>query len=236
MSQVRLEAASGVTVGAVHRESKSLEVRPGTEAYRLGSTMRILDVVGALALIIFVAPLICAVGLLIFLQCDGPIFFVQRRIGLGGELFPCLKFRTMVPDAERRLLKLLAQDAAARNEWLRDHKLRCDPRITRLGGFLRKTSLDELPQLFNVLRGDMSLVGPRPIVTEEVPRYGRWMRYYCAVRPGITGLWQVNGRNDVSYRRRIACDILYARRQSTRLNAAILLQTIPAVLSRSGSY
>ena len=203
---------------------------------KIGFATRLLDVVGALALLVFTAPLIFFLALLVKLYDGGPVFFVHRRIGHGGKMFPCLKLRTMVMDADRRLDQLLATDANARAEWALDQKLRNDPRITGLGHFLRKSSLDELPQLINVLRGEMSLVGPRPIVLDEAPRYGRWLKHYCAVRPGITGMWQVSGRNNLTYRRRVACDVLYARRQSTHLNLLILLVTVPAVLSQDGSH
>jgi lipopolysaccharide/colanic/teichoic acid biosynthesis glycosyltransferase len=142
----------------------------------------------------------------------------------------------MLVDSDARLRQLLAESPEARAEWERDHKLRNDPRITALGSFLRRSSLDELPQLFNVLTGEMSLVGPRPIVTAEVKRYGRRFGHYCSVRPGITGLWQVSGRNDVSYRRRVAIDTCYAQRQSLALDLRILVATIPSVLLRKGSY
>jgi exopolysaccharide production protein ExoY len=197
---------------------------------------RLIDVAGALGLLIFTAPLILVLAALVKLWDGGPVFFVHRRIGQGGKMFPCLKLRTMVMDADRRLDQLLATDASARAEWALDQKLRNDPRITGLGRFLRKSSLDELPQLLNVLRGEMSLVGPRPIVLDEAPRYGRWLKYYCAVRPGITGMWQVSGRNNLTYRRRVACDIFYARRQSVHMNVLIMLVTIPAVLSQDGSH
>jgi lipopolysaccharide/colanic/teichoic acid biosynthesis glycosyltransferase len=142
----------------------------------------------------------------------------------------------MVVDADARLAALLECDPVARREWERERKLRDDPRITWLGAFLRKSSIDELPQLLNVLRGEMSLIGPRPIVDAEVPRYGRWFRAYCSVRPGISGLWQVSGRNDVSYRRRVALDVMYVRQRSFMLNVWIALRTVPAVLLREGSY
>ena len=157
------------------------------------------------------------------------------RIGRGGREFPCLKFRSMAVDAEARLESHLASSAAARREWDRYHKLEFDPRITPLGRFLRSSSLDELPQLFNVLRGEMSLVGPRPIVRAEVRRYNRYFPVYCSTRPGLTGLWQVLGRNRVSYRRRVAADVLYVRRKSLWLNIRILVATIPAVLLRRGA-
>ncbi|MDR3508122.1 MAG: sugar transferase [Caulobacteraceae bacterium] len=189
----------------------------------------------ALGLLIFFAPLMLLVALGVFIQDGGPILFAHRRIGRGGRQFPCLKFRSMATDAQQRLEHLLACDMAARQEWERDHKLRNDPRITRLGDFLRRSSLDELPQLFNVLRGEMSLVGPRPIVEAEARRYGRRFRAYCSVRPGITGLWQVSGRSDVSYRRRVAIDTVYAHSKSLVLDVKILVMTVPAVLRRRGS-
>lgn len=176
------------------------------------------------------------VAVAVYVQDGGPILFAHRRIGCNGRAFYCLKFRSMAVDAERRLADLLASDPAARAEWALDHKLRRDPRVTRLGAFLRKSSLDELPQLLNVLRGDMSLVGPRPIVEAEVAKYGHRFRDYCAVKPGITGLWQISGRNDTSYRTRVALDSLYARRRNVGLDAYILACTLPAVLTKRGSY
>jgi lipopolysaccharide/colanic/teichoic acid biosynthesis glycosyltransferase len=164
------------------------------------------------------------------------VVFAHRRLGKDGRHFRCLKFRSMAVDAEARLTQVLANDPEARAEWERDHKLRNDPRITRLGGFLRKSSLDELPQLFNVLKGEMSLVGPRPIVDAEVGKYGRRFRHYCAVKPGITGLWQVSGRNDTSYNARVAMDCVYAKRRNARMDLKVLFATIPAVLLTRGSY
>ncbi len=190
----------------------------------------------AAVMLLFFAPLMLGVGIAVFVQDGGPIFFAHRRLGRDGRRFACLKFRSMATDAQARLNQLLAIDPAARAEWERDHKLRSDPRITRLGEFLRRSSLDELPQLFNVLRGEMSLVGPRPIVEAEARRYGHRIRNYCSVRPGITGLWQVSGRNNTSYRRRVAIDVVYSKRKSLLLDGRILLMTIPAVLLRRGSY
>jgi exopolysaccharide production protein ExoY len=208
-----------------------LRRRPLDEA-----TMRMLDVGLSLVALIFFFPLLVVIGLLVYAFDPGPIFFAQKRIGLGGMQFSCFKFRSMAVDAEKRLHDLLANDAEARAEWDRDHKLRNDPRITGIGRILRKSSLDELPQLFNVLRGDMSLVGPRPIVPAEIMRYGNYFRYYCAVRPGITGLWQISGRNDVSYRRRVAYDVSYSRSRSLMLNVRIIAFTVPSVLLARGSY
>ena len=190
----------------------------------------------AILALAFLSPLLVAVALLIYIQDGGAPIFAHRRIGRGGRHFNCLKFRSMAVDAEERLADLLASDPEARGEWERDHKLRHDPRVTRLGAFLRKSSLDELPQLFNVLRGEMSLVGPRPIVDAEAAKYGRRFRYYCAVKPGITGLWQISGRNDTSYRTRVALDCLYARRRSAIMDFKVMLATVPVVLIARGSY
>jgi lipopolysaccharide/colanic/teichoic acid biosynthesis glycosyltransferase len=209
---------------------------PGEKISLVATFVRALDVVIALLALVFVLPLMGIVALAIFLQDGGPVVFSHRRIGRGGKPFFCYKFRSMAVDAEARLAELLKRDPAARDEWARDHKLRNDPRVTPLGAFLRRSSLDELPQLFNVLQGTMSLVGPRPIVDAEISRYGKRFRHYCAVKPGITGLWQVSGRNDVSYRTRVALDCLYAKSQSPRLYLWIVVVTIPAVLSRKGSY
>jgi lipopolysaccharide/colanic/teichoic acid biosynthesis glycosyltransferase len=195
-----------------------------------------MNIAVALLALVFLLPIMVLVGCAVFAQDGGPVLFAHRRIGRGGRHFHCLKFRSMAVDAEARLQQLLAADPAARAEWAKDHKLREDPRVTRLGAFLRKTSLDELPQLINVLRGEMSLVGPRPIVDGEVAKYGRRFREYCAVKPGITGLWQVSGRNDTSYRTRVAMDCVYARRRNVGLDAYIIAATVPAVLARRGSY
>jgi exopolysaccharide production protein ExoY len=190
----------------------------------------------ALIAIVFLSPLLIAVAALVWLQDGGPAVFAHRRIGKDGRHFKCLKFRSMAVDAETRLNDLLARDPEARAEWEKDHKLRNDPRVTKLGAFLRKSSLDELPQLFNVLKGEMSLVGPRPIVDAEAAKYGRRFREYCAVKPGITGLWQVSGRNDTSYRTRVAMDCIYARKRSALMDAKVLVATVPAVLIAKGSY
>jgi lipopolysaccharide/colanic/teichoic acid biosynthesis glycosyltransferase len=166
----------------------------------------------------------------------GPILFGHGRIGYKGWTFRCWKFRSMGVNAEAHLQELLRSDPAARREWELDQKLRRDPRITAVGRFIRKTSIDELPQLINVIIGEMSLVGPRPIVNSEVRHYGRWFHHYCSVRPGISGVWQVSGRNDVDYRKRVAMDVFYARSHSLIIYIKILCATIPAVLLRKGSY
>jgi lipopolysaccharide/colanic/teichoic acid biosynthesis glycosyltransferase len=197
--------------------------------------VRLMDILLAASVLIFLAPLMIAVAIAVRLSDGGPILFGHMRLGQNGRAFKCFKFRSMVVDAEARLEELLLRDAKAREEWNLDQKLRNDPRVTSVGSFLRKSSLDELPQLLNVLRGEMSLVGPRPIVKAEVVRYGHYYSHYCSVRPGLTGLWQISGRNDVSYRRRVALDVAYARARGVGLYLKILTATVPAVLTRRGA-
>lgn len=196
---------------------------------------RMFDVVGAGILLVALAPTMLAIAFLVRMD-GGPALFRHSRLGARGRSFGCLKFRTMHIDAEVRLRDLLEHDPLARAEWERDFKLRNDPRVTRLGRFLRRTSLDELPQLLNVLRGEMSLVGPRPIVRAEVARYGSAMHEYIRCRPGITGLWQVSGRNDVDYQTRVELDCRYARTWQLWRDLSILMRTVGVVLRRSGAY
>jgi exopolysaccharide production protein ExoY len=201
------------------------------------ATKRALDVLGAIVLAVVFSPLILAIVMVALMRREGgSIIYKHRRIGRDGRAFECLKFRTMVPNADQVLRELLERDPAIKAEWVRDHKLRCDPRVTRLGRFLRRTSLDELPQLWNVLLGEMSLVGPRPVVKEELLRYGRNVRTYLSAKPGITGLWQVKGRNDTDYRRRVVLDTYYVRNQNLLLDLYILVKTTRVVLGGSGAY
>jgi Undecaprenyl-phosphate galactose phosphotransferase WbaP len=197
---------------------------------------RSLDIIGAGIGLVLLSPFFLIVALLV--RADGgPAFFAHQRVGRGGKLFGCLKFRSMVVDSQTRLEALLASDAAARAEWEATRKLKNDPRITRIGRLLRSTSLDELPQLINVLRGDMSLVGPRPVLEAELDRYyGASAAHYMAVRPGITGLWQVSGRSETSYESRVALDVSYVSRPSLLADLSILLRTPIAVLSRRGAH
>lgn len=197
---------------------------------------RLMDLSVAACAFVFLAPLLLLISLALLAAGDGPILFLHERIGRSGQRFKVVKFRTMAVDASDRLRRHLDEHEAARLEWDADHKLRQDPRVSPLGAFLRKSSLDELPQLYNVLRGDMSIVGPRPIVEAEMPRYGAHISAYCSVRPGITGIWQVSGRNDISYVRRVEMDALYARKKSVLLDLRIIIATVPAVLLRRGSY
>ena len=197
---------------------------------------RALDIIGAGVGLVLLAPFFLIVALMV--RADGgPAFFAHQRVGRGGKLFGCLKFRSMVIDSQARLEALLANDPAARAEWEATRKLKNDPRITRIGRFLRSTSLDELPQLINVLRGEMSLVGPRPVQEAEIDRYyGASAAHYMAVRPGITGLWQVSGRSETSYESRVALDVSYVSRPSLLADISILLRTPVAVLSRRGAH
>jgi undecaprenyl-phosphate galactose phosphotransferase len=196
---------------------------------------RLFDIVATLALLAILSPVLLTLAWLAR-RDGGPALFGHRRVGTRGVPFKCLKFRTMVPNAQEILAKVLAADPVARAEWERDFKLKNDPRVTKVGKFLRVTSLDELPQLFNVLAGDMSLVGPRPIVVDEIRRYGAAFHDYARCRPGITGLWQVSGRNDVDYGQRVRLDRTYARTWSFLGDLVLLLRTPLAVLRRSGAY
>lgn len=197
--------------------------------------LRALDILLASLMLVALAPLLLLVAFAVWASDGAAPLFIQHRIGRGGQSFPCLKFRSMAPDAARRLAQHLAGDAAADACWRRNRKLARDPRVTPLGRLLRLASIDELPQLANVLAGHMSLVGPRPIVAAGVGRYGRRFATYCDRRPGITGLWQVSGRSRAGYDRRLACDRLFARRCSASLYLRILVATVPAVLSARGA-
>jgi len=189
----------------------------------------------ALSILVLLAPVMGVVAFLIWRRDGAPVLFAHYRVGHDGKLFRCMKFRTMYRDAERMLSELLAKDPAARAEWQREQKLLRDPRVTPIGNFLRRTSLDELPQLFNVLRGEMSLVGPRPITVGELTRYGRVRWHYLSVRPGMTGLWQVSGRNNTSYDERVALDRRYVEERSVWMNLSILLKTVKVVVARDGA-
>ncbi len=221
---------------SVGERTPKAEAHPGQHLSVPDFAIRMLDILIAICALLVLGPFLVMVAASIYLTDRGSPVFAHQRLGKGGRSFGCLKFRTMVMDSQHRLDALLASDPVARAEWERDHKLRNDPRVTRLGRFYRKASIDELPQLINVLRGEMSIVGPRPIVTAERARYGRHFASYCSVTPGLTGIWQICGRNDVSYRRRVACDVLYVRSRSLRRNIGIIAMTIPAVLKSQGSY
>lgn len=194
------------------------------------------DMVLTLIGILVISPILLLLALLVRLDSPGPILFAHRRIGQGGKEFPCYKFRTMCVDADVKLKEYLASHPEAREELERDFKLKDDPRITRIGHILRRTSLDELPQLFNVLKGEMSLVGPRPIVRAEIPKYGSYISDFYMVRPGITGMWQVNGRSDTTYEERVQMDSWYVRNWSIWLDLSLLWKTFSVVLHHKGAY
>ena len=189
----------------------------------------------ALIMLLLALPLLLLIALLVWIEDRGPAVFGHYRIGRNGRPFRCYKFRTMVSNADVVLRELLARDPRMRREWERDQKLTHDPRITRIGNFLRRTSLDELPQLYNIWCGDMAFVGPRPIVVGELKRYGPWKRHYLSVMPGLTGLWQISGRNDVSYDQRVALDRDYVEQHSWLLDMLIVARTFKVIALRHGA-
>jgi undecaprenyl-phosphate galactose phosphotransferase len=197
---------------------------------------RFFDILVASVIAVLFCPLILLVALAV--RCsNGPnIIFSHTRIGRDGREFQCYKFRSMVHDAQERLQELLTRDPVARQEWDRDHKLKNDPRVTVVGRLIRKTSLDELPQLWNVIRGDMSVVGPRPVIETELERYGDARTHYLAVRPGLTGPWQVSGRNDIGYAERVEMDTHYVQNWNLLRDTVIVLKTATVILAKRGAY
>ncbi|EMV9400632.1 undecaprenyl-phosphate galactose phosphotransferase WbaP [Klebsiella michiganensis] len=196
---------------------------------------RTFDIVGALSIIFLLSPLLIYISVMVK-RDGGPAIYGHVRVGKGGKAFKCLKFRSMVINSKEVLDKLLLENEDARDEWNKTFKLKNDPRVTKIGAFLRRTSLDELPQLFNVLMGQMSLVGPRPIITEELKRYNDEVDYYLLSKPGMTGLWQVSGRSDVDYETRVYLDAWYVKNWSMWNDIAILFKTISVVLNKDGAY
>lgn len=186
--------------------------------------------------IVLISPVMLGISFWIWFDSPGPVIFKHERVGMGGKPFYCYKFRTMCEDADEKLSQLLKDNPGVREEWEKEYKLKDDPRVTRCGAFLRKTSLDELPQVFNVLLGDMSLVGPRPVTPEELPRYGHFADDYLMVKPGITGIWQVSGRSDTTYEERVQMDSWYVRNWSIWIDMVLLFRTFKTVISRSGAY
>jgi Undecaprenyl-phosphate galactose phosphotransferase WbaP len=213
-----------------------LEVRQNLLSGYDRNLKRLLEILLIIISSIVVLPLIILLSVAVRLDSAGPIFYRHKRIGMNGSEIKVWKFRTMVPDADQRLEEYLACHPGLRKEWESTQKLKKDPRVTRVGRFLRKTSLDELPQLINVVLGEMSLVGPRPIVDDEIKHYGAHIRLYQRVRPGITGLWQVSGRNDVGYALRVRLDEYYVRNWSIWLDIYILIRTIWVVGTGHGAY
>jgi lipopolysaccharide/colanic/teichoic acid biosynthesis glycosyltransferase len=197
---------------------------------------RIFDITLILLACPYIIVFFIVISILIMMDSKGSVFYKQTRIGKGGRRFNALKFRTMVLKADQVLQKYLDESPELKSEWLATHKLKNDPRVTRVGAILRKLSLDEMPQFWNILIGDMSLIGPRPIVDEEIEKYGRCFELYIQVRPGLTGLWQVSGRSDTSYQRRVELDEYYLLHRSIKLDFQILLKTIYVVVGRKGAY
>ena len=195
------------------------------------------DIVVGTLMLPFLLPVIGIIGLAIKLTSKGPIFYTQPRVGRNDTPFRIIKFRSMYRDSQQRLAKLLENNEDVRNEWQANFKLKNDPRITRVGKFLRATSLDELPQIFNVIKGDMSLVGPRPVLQKEIDLYYKdYSDYYYLVRPGISGIWQVSGRSDTDYDKRVRLDTWYVLNWSVWLDVVILFKTVRVVLKREGAY
>jgi len=192
---------------------------------------RSLDLLGASTILILGLPVFVLIALLVKLSGPGPVFFRQRRLGVDGRQFWCYKFRSMVQDAEA----VLRNDPQLKSQFDENFKLKHDPRITPIGNFLRKTSLDELPQFFNVLCGHMTLIGPRPIVPDEIVKYGKFDRKLLSVKPGLSGLWQALGRSDTSYPERVAMDMLYIDHQCMRLDLKLMMLTVVAVLRKKGA-
>jgi UDP-galactose-lipid carrier transferase len=225
----RIAQASQSNASSSYFGDQPAVARPGQSAIKSA-----FDFAAAAVLLVLLLPVFVLLGVLIRLD-GGPAMFTHRRVGTGGRRFQCLKFRSMVLGSDAVLARLLRDDPAAAEEWAATRKLRNDPRITPIGRILRKTSLDELPQLINVLRGEMSLVGPRPIVEDEINRYGDHIRDYMSARPGMTGLWQVSGRSETTYDERVRLDVRYVREWSLWRDIAILFKTVSVVIQRRGA-
>jgi exopolysaccharide production protein ExoY len=217
--------------------------RPAMRARRIrrqsptgGAIKRTLDISMALSALVALSPLFVMTALLIKLTDRGPIFYRHVRLGHGRRSFACVKFRTMVANADEVLAEHLRSSSDAAAEWASTRKLKNDPRVTSVGAVLRKLSIDELPQLINVLRGEMSMVGPRPIVFDEVPLYGADIDFYFSARPGLTGVWQVSGRSNAAYSRRVALDRRYVENWSLWTDLVVVIKTVPAVLTARNAY
>jgi len=231
-----IPAANIQARGLMNEQTLILEVKNNLAQRRNRLFKRIFDITATVIGGLLILPVIAIVAILIYLDSPGPIVFGHKRVGQGGKEFPCYKFRSMVPNAQEALEIYLKENPEAREEWERDFKLKDDPRVTKIGKFLRKTSLDELPQLWNVLIGDMSLVGPRPIVRAEVEKYGEYINDFYLVPPGITGVWQVSGRSDTTYEERVLMDSWYVHNWSVWIDIVYLVKTVLAVLKGKGAY
>lgn len=208
----------------------------GLDARTIPVSKLLFDKLFSACALVLISPVLLLIYVAIKLEGDGPALFKHARVGIGGETFSCLKFRTMRTDAQESLAQVLDIDPIARDEWEESRKLHRDPRVSRLGAFLRKTSLDELPQFWNILIGDMSVVGPRPITWDETRYYSDDFRVYASVRPGLTGAWQIGGRSETTYKERVALDVNYVRNWSLGTDIGIVLKTIDVVLLRKGAF
>lgn len=229
---LRIGGRASAAKGGEH-STHADRARSGSSSFYQNRGKRIFDVVVSSLMLVLAAPLLIVLFGLVALDGGKPVF-AHRRVGQRGRAFPCLKVRSMRHGAEEQLKAILAQDPAAAKEWAEDHKLANDPRVTPLGKFLRKSSLDELPQLLNVLRGEMSVVGPRPITFDELGKYGAAASAYLALKPGLTGPWQVEGRNDLTYDERVALDASYGSEMSLLRDVTIVLKTGLSVLKLTG--
>ena len=207
---------------------KNLRKKNFLKAYKI--IKKIFDLIFSSFILVICLPLFFIIAILIKLSSRGSIFFFQERIGKNNVRFKCIKFRTMYPEAKDILENLLIKDNKLRLEFEETHKLKNDPRVTKIGKFLRKTSLDELPQFINVLKNEMSIVGPRPIVKEEKKRYGKNLKNFLSIKPGITGLWQVSGRNNLSYKRRVELDLIYIKNLNFLMDIRIIIRTFGVIL------
>ena len=232
----KIPMINGELISSVHHKGMAFYVRNNLLSPVDKNIKKIFDFLLAIILIIIFSPILLCLYILVYISTKGKPLFSHLRIGKNGRKFKVYKFRTMHLNADEKLQSLLDTCEESRNEWEAEFKLKNDPRITKLGNILRKTSLDELPQLINVIRGEMSLVGPRPIVEKEIEKYGEYFEYFVAVKPGITGLWQVSGRSDIDFKSRIDIDMWYVRNWSIWSDVVILIKTVQTVLSKKGSY
>jgi len=232
----KIPIINGELISSIHHKGMAFYIKNNLLSPLDQAIKRVFDVSVALIAFVSTSPFLIWLYSVVYVTTKGHPIFTHERIGFGGKKFKVYKFRTMYLDADDRLEELLETCDESKEEWERDFKLKDDPRITKIGKFLRKTSLDELPQLLNVLKGEMSLVGPRPIIEQEVSKYGEYFEYFIAVKPGITGLWQVSGRNDIEYEERVQLDVWYVRNWSIELDLQILFKTVLVVLGRKGSY
>lgn len=229
------QVESGVNVSRSAASSKPLQNVQFTQGKPVPFSKLLFDKAFSAMALLFFAPFILSVALVVLILDGRPVVFAHERVGLGGRKFRCLKFRTMSNDADARLEDHLRNDPAARAEWNATCKLSRDPRLNSVGAILRKTSLDELPQLWNVLRGDMSIVGPRPVVTDEARHYKEHFADYKSVLPGLTGAWQVSGRSNTTYEERVALDVDYIKNRTFALDLKIVVKTVYVILKRDGA-